>query len=101
MHGKILFNGNMGSVATYLERIAQFVLAAGRTPRVLIVNAAWKAGEGDDAPIRAAIEAIGVPAEQISNLGVWTARATFLAARGDVDAITAEVDQGTEAIRPF
>ncbi len=104
MRGKILFNGNMGSPSTYLQRIGQFVREArpdGQAPRVLVVTGAWKAGERDDAPIRAAIEAIGVPADHIDNLEVWHEQQAFLASRPDVAALTEEVDAATEAIRTF
>lgn len=104
MRGRILFNGNMGSVETYLERIRPFVLGSrpdGGAPRVLIVTGAWKGGERDDAPIRAAVEAIGVPAGNIGNLTVWHHWTRYLEARPDVATVDTEVEEATEAIRTF
>jgi hypothetical protein len=104
VRGRILFNGNLGSVATYAERIRPFVLgsrADGRPPNVLVITGAWKAGERDDAPIRAALHGIGVPASNVANLEVWHHWVRYLQARPDVAALDAEINEATEAIRKF
>ena len=99
MRGRFLFNGNAGG--ELLSRAAPFLRgsAAGRTPRVLLVTAAWGAGEPGDAAIRAGLAAEGL--DQVLNLGAWGEWAGLLARRPDVGATWREIDEALNAIRAF
>lgn len=73
MAGKILFNGNMGSLSLLMQRVRPFVRG-----KCLMVTAAWGPGELGDAPIREALNAVGIPSDwrggydqNIKNLCAW------------------------------
>lgn len=111
MRGRILFNGNMGNVGALCERARPWIFEAapeGRAPRVLLVTAAWGAGEYGEGAIKAALNAVGVPSaheggydRNISNLCAWHVWQSFLARRPDVAALVAEIEAAEEAIRTF
>ncbi|HNC99580.1 MAG TPA: hypothetical protein PKW90_25855, partial [Myxococcota bacterium] len=58
MTGKILFNGNMGSLSLLMQRVRPFIHG-----KCLMVTAAWGPGELGDAPIREALNAVGIPSD--------------------------------------
>jgi hypothetical protein len=108
MHGKILFNGNIGGAL--IERIAPYVLSAahGRDPRVLIVTAAWGPGEYNEGPLKNALYEIGVKPDlrdgydrNVYNLCAWHAWADFLGRRPDVAAVHTEISVVQDEIRRF
>lgn len=108
--GRILFNGNMGSPSRFLERVKPLLLssAGGRPPKVLVVTAAWGQGEYNEGPIRAALNAAGVPSrweggfdQNIFNLCAWHAWQGYLAARPGVAAVDAELRAVAETTRRF
>lgn len=111
MRGRILFNGNMGDVGRLAHRIAPFLHEAapeGRAPRVLLVTAAWGRGEYHEGPIKAALNAVGVPSDHqggfdrnIVNLCAWHAWQGYLARRPDVGAVSRELAAVEEATRRF
>lgn len=107
MRGRILFNGNGGS--EMIERVAPWVrgAAGGRAPRVLIVTAAWGPGEYNEGPVKQALSDIGVPATledgtpAVENLCAWHVWQAFLARRGAVAEIHAEIDAARETLRSW
>lgn len=111
MRGRILFNGNMGNLHELCARVRPWVLGAapeGRPPRVLLVTAAWGAGEYGEGAIKAALNEIGVPSahrdgydRNIGNLCAWHVWQAFLARRPDVAAVAHEIEAAEEAIRTF
>ncbi|MFZ5481750.1 MAG: Type 1 glutamine amidotransferase-like domain-containing protein [Myxococcota bacterium] len=110
MRGRIVFNGNIRGHAEFLDRVRPLVLGAaqGRPPKVLLVTAAWGRGEYDEAPIRAALNAIGVPSDwqggvdrNVSNLCAWHVWQSYLKARPAVAAVDAELRDVEEATRAF
>lgn len=111
MRGRILFNGNMGDPGLLARRVAPFVHAsapAGRSPRALLVTAAWGQGEYHEAPIKAALNAVGVPSDHtggydrnIANLCAWHAWRAWLGRRPDVAAVARELGAVEEATRHF
>lgn len=100
MRGRILFNGNAGS--ELIERAAPFIRgsAGGKPPKVLLVTAAWGAGEYGEGPVKAALNAQGI-GDPILNLCGWHAWADFLARRPDVKAVWDEIEEVFEAIRGY
>ena len=111
MRGRVLFNGNMGDPGLLARRVAPFVHEAapvGRAPRVLLVTAAWGRGEYHEGPIKAALNAVGVPSDpqggydrNIVNLCAWHAWQGLLARRPDVAAVARELAAVEEATRRF
>src|SRR6185369_6089794 len=80
MHGRFIINGNIASAAAFAERTAPLLRAAGngRAPRVVMITAAWGPGELGEAPLRSALNDIGLQSrweggydQQIRNLCVW------------------------------
>lgn len=111
MRGRILFNGNLADPLRFAERIRPFLLEStpqGRDPRVLLVTAAWGAGEFGEAPVKAALNAVGVPSRfvggydrNIVNLCAWHAWQDFLRRRPDVAEVARELQAVEEATRRF
>lgn len=111
MRGRILFNGNMSNPGLLAERIRPFLLESappGRTPKVLLVTAAWGRGEYGEGAVKAALNAVGVPSRfeggfdrNIRNLCAWHAWQDYLARRPDVAAVAAELEAVEEATRRF
>ncbi|HMV69001.1 MAG TPA: Type 1 glutamine amidotransferase-like domain-containing protein [Myxococcota bacterium] len=108
MRGRIVFNGNIGGAL--IERVAPWILGAagGRPPRVLLVTAAWGAGEYNEGPIKDALNAIGVPSAHVGgydrnivNLCAWHALADLLRRRPDVAATWNEIEAAEGALRGF
>ncbi len=108
MRGRIVFNGNGGS--EMIERVAPWVLgsAGGRPPRVLIVTAAWGAGEYDEGPIKAALYGVGVPrtlgdagAPAVENLCAWHVWQAFLNRRQEVARVHADIHAARETLREW
>ena len=108
MKGRILFNGNIGG--ELIVRAAPWVhgAARGRPPRVLLVTAAWGAGEYHEGPVKAALNAIGVPSQHVSgfdrniyNLCAWHALTDLLRRRPDVAATWDEIEAAEAALRGF
>ena len=106
MRGRILFNGNGG--LELVSRAAPYVNAAacGRQARVLMITAAFGAGEYDEAPIRSALYAAGVTPDwqgshdrNVYNLCAWHTWRDFLARRPDVGEVHSEIASVTEALR--
>ena len=102
MRGRLVINGNMGSLATYAQRILPF-LAQSRQgdgiPRVLFVAGAWAEGEAGDGEVRNALAEIGVPT--MVNLGVWQAWRHYLSEHPEVAQVAAELDAVSEETRGF
>ncbi len=111
MRGRIVFNGNMANVATLMARVRPFLSSVGQpsgAPRVELCMAAWSRGEHHDAPIREALQAVGVPSrweggfdQNIRNLSVWHYWQQFLADHPHVAAVQRESDEIAEAVRSF
>jgi peptidase E len=110
MHGRLLLNGNMGSPRTFLDRVRPLLGSAahGKAPHVLLVTAAWGAGEYGEAGVRGALNEAGVPSDwqggfdrQIENLCVWHTQHEFLAARPAVAAVAHELAMVQEETRRF
>jgi peptidase E len=101
MRGRVLFNGNMGSPGTFLRRVRSLMLgsARGRTPKVLVVTAAWGQGERNDGAIREALDEIGL--QDVTNLGAWHAWRDYLQARPQVASVDRELREVEEATRQF
>lgn len=108
MRGSLLINGNLGGAL--IERTAPFVLGSGRgrAPNVLLVTAAWGAGEFGEGGVRTALNEAGVPSRivdghdhQIVNLCAWHSLRDFLARRPDVARVWHEVEEAEEALRAF
>jgi peptidase E len=108
MRGRVLFNGNAGS--DLIDVSAPYILSSahGRPPKVLIVTAAWGAGEYNEGPIKRALYEIGVPADlrdgydrNVFNLCAWHAWADFLGKRPDVALIHADIEAAQDEIRRF
>lgn len=99
MRGRILFNGNAG--VELFERVAPFLRGAapGRTPRVLVVTAAWGAGERRDEGVHAALRAQALPVSL--NLGAWHFWTDLMSRRADVSAVWRETEEVLGAIRGF
>jgi hypothetical protein len=111
MRGRLLVNGNMGSMEGFLRAVAPFVLGSaphGRSPQVLLVTAAWGQGEFGEGPIRAALNDIGVPARweggfdrQVQNLCAWHVWRRWLQDHPHVAAVDAELRAVEAATRGF
>ncbi len=107
--GRFLFNGNIGSPAALAARIAPWLRGRdGRAPRVLLVTAAWGAGEYGEGAAREAFNAVGVPSDwrggfdrAIYNLCVWHVWQDYLSRHPRVAAIDAELRAAQEATRRF
>ena len=107
MRGRFVFNGNMGSIEALAQRVRPFLFDRTASPRVLIVTAAWGRGEYHEAPVRAALNAVGVPSRweggydrQITNLCAWHRWQEWLAAHPGAAALgraLAEVQENTRA----
>lgn len=103
MHGRILFNGNMGSVETLARRIRPFIQG-----KVLIVTAAWGAGEFNEGPVREALNGVGIPSDwrsgydrNIFNLCAWHAWKGYLKQHPEVAQIANEMAEVESATRGF
>ncbi len=107
--GRFLFNGNIGSPAALATRIRPWLRGRdGGPPRVLLVTAAWGAGEYGEGAAREAFNAVGVPSDwqggfdrAIYNLCVWHVWQDYLARHPRVAAIDAELRAAQEATRRF
>lgn len=106
MRGRVLFNGNIGGAL--LDRAAPWVRgsAGGRTPRVLLLTAAWGPNEYDEGQVKAGLEAIGIPrevggVENIQNSSVWHTWADFLGNRPDVAEVWSEIRAVGDEVRGF
>lgn len=100
MNGRILFNGNGGT--ELLERAAPWLRgsAHGRQPVVVLVTAAWGAGEYGEGPIRQTLRALGLDGP-VENLCAWHVWRAFLERRPDVARVHADVESAREQIRAF
>ena len=61
MKGRLILNGNMSDPRGLVARVGPWILSsarAGRSPRLLLVTAAWAESECDEAPVRAALNGI-------------------------------------------
>ncbi|MSP92994.1 MAG: hypothetical protein EXR79_14540 [Myxococcales bacterium] len=111
MRGRLLINGNMGSMERYLEAIRPWVLESapsGRPPQVLLITAAWGQGEFGEGPIRAALNRLGVPSRheggfdrQIRNLCAWHVWQAWLRHHPHVAAVDRELKAVENATRNF
>jgi hypothetical protein len=110
MQGRLLFNGNMGSPRTFLERVQPLLLGAakGQPPQVLLVTAAWGQGEYGEGGVRQALNDAGVPSawqngfdRRIENLCAWHTQQEYLAARPQVARVAAELAAVQEETRRF
>lgn len=111
MRGRILFNGNMASPERLAQRIRPFLMDSapeGRPPKVLLVTGAWGAGELDEGPVKAALNAVGVPSRfeggydrNITNLCVWHLWQEYLRRRPDVAAVARELADVEDTTRRF
>jgi hypothetical protein len=107
--GRLLFNGNIGSPRALAERVAPFLRARdGGSPRILLVTAAWGAGEYGESAARDAFNAVGVPSawrggfdHAIYNLCSWHVWQDYLARHPRVGAIDAELRAVQDATRRF
>lgn len=108
-HGKFLFNGNIGAPSALAARIEPWLRGrAGGPPTVLLVTAAWGAGEYGEQGAREALNAVGVPSawhggfdRAIYNLCSWHVWQDYLARHPRVGAIDAELRAVQEATRRF
>lgn len=111
MHGRLIFNGNMGSPHTFMQRVKPWLLGARpdrRSPNVLLVTAAWGAGEYGEGPVREALNNAGVVSDwhggfdrRIENLCAWHLQQQYLEQRPGVAAVVRELAAVQEATRRF
>ena len=110
MSGQILFNGNIASPNDFIDRIAPFVKQSNPhgSPNVLLITAAWGAGEYGEAPFREALNRHGVLSQwqdgfdrAIPNLCAWHAWQEVLAARPQVAQVAEELAEVADAVRRF
>jgi peptidase E len=111
VRGRLVFNGNMGSPHTFMQRVRPWLLGARpdrQPPVVLLVSAAWGAGEYGEGPVREALNQAGVPSDwhagfdrQIENLCVWHLQHEYLAQRPGVAAVARELAAVQDATRRF
>lgn len=108
MRGRILVNGNMGSVADLVARARPWLFHRGRAPRVLLVTAAWGEDEYQEGHVKEALNAAGVPSDWrdgadrgIANLCAWHVWQAWLARNHAVAAVDAELREVEEATRRF
>jgi peptidase E len=110
MHGRFVINGNIGNPTAFAERTAQLMRTScrGRPPRVVMITAAWAAGELGEAPLRAALNSVGIDSrweggfdQQIRNLCVWHHWQDVLAHRPALAAEAAALIEVEEATRRF
>lgn len=111
MHGRLLFNGNMGSPTTFLERTGPWLRGArrgGGPPQTLLITAAWAGGEYGEGKVRDALNQAGVPSDwrggfdqRITNLCAWHAWQGYLQRHPGVAAVDRELRAVQEATRSF
>jgi hypothetical protein len=108
MRGRLIFNGNIDSLDTWIQRIRPWLFDRRPDPRVLIINAAWGRGEHDDQGLRAALTAHGVPSrweggfdQQVQNLSVWHRWREWMAARPRISALEEQLTDVVENTRAF
>jgi len=102
MWGRLVINGNMASMATYIQRIRPFLAGSrpdGRTPRVLFVASAWGAGESGDGEVRDALAHMGFA--DFANLRAWSAWRAYLDGHPDVAEVARELDGVSDETRGF
>lgn len=107
MRGRIVFNGNGGS--ELIERVGPLLHApGGGSPQVLLVTAAWAAGEYGEGAVKEALYAQGVRSrveggfdQAVVNLCAWHVWTAFLERRQDVARVCAEVDAARSTIRAW
>ena len=101
--GRIIFNGNMGSLNLLMHRVRPFIHG-----RVLLVMSAWGKGEYHDAPLREALNSVGIPSDwqggydqNIRNLGAWHAWSGYRQQHPHLAAIEQEMHQVEAETRGF
>ncbi len=110
MRGRLILNGNQASpsklfaeVRPYLASARQHALGArsdGAPPRVLVVSAAWGAGERNDGMVQEALVAAGISGpERVISLGAWTARFNLLRGRPQTAKLSEELEALEEQAR--
>jgi peptidase E len=85
VRGRIVFNGNFPDDGALPSRVAEWLLAPGRAEGpVLLVTAGWERSEYEEAHVKRAIHALGVPSRMVDgfdvnvrNLAAWHAYAEF------------------------
>lgn len=110
MHGRFIINGNIGSPTAFAERTAPLLRASGRgrSPRVVMITAAWGPGELGESALRSALNAVGLESQweggfdqRIRNLCVWHTWQDLLAQRPGIAAEAAALTEVEEATRRF
>jgi peptidase E len=110
MHGRFVINGNIASADAFAQRTAPLLRASGngRPPRVVMITAAWGAGELGEAPLRSALNGIGIESrweggydQRIRNLCVWHHWQDVLSQRPGLAAEAAALTEVEEATRRF
>ncbi len=111
MRGRLVFNGNMGSPHTFMQRVRPWLLGARpdrQAPYVLLVTAAWGAGEYGEAPVRDALNQAGVPSDwrdgfdqRIQNSCAWHLQHEYLEKRPAVAAVARELASVQDSTRRF
>ena len=110
MRGRLLLNGNQSSPAELLRLAKPWMAGArrhalrgrddGQPPRVLVISAAWGAGEVNDGPLQQAIVTAGVSsADRVTSLQAWGHRAAWLRRRPDVAQLAEELDRYEDQAR--
>lgn len=109
--GRLVFNGNMGSPHTFMQRVKPWLHQArpdGASPQVLLVTAAWADGEYGESALRDALNLADVASDwqsgfdqRIRNLGVWHLQREFLEKRPAIAAVVQELADVQEATRRF
>lgn len=109
MHGKLLFNGNIGSPSALVQRALPFFRYADRNrPKILLITAAWAEGEYGEQGVRAALNAAGIDSDwrggfdaNVYNLCAWHVWQEYLQRHPRVRAIDAEIRAVQQATRRF
>lgn len=109
MRGKLVFNGNIGSPSALADRVRPILHgAAGASPKVLLITAAWGPGEYGEQAARLALNGVGVQSDwhggfdrNIFNLCAWHVWQEYLARHPHVAAVDAELRAVQDATRKF
>jgi peptidase E len=103
MRGKIIFNGNMGSLPTLMERVRPWIGG-----KVLMVTAAWGQGEFHEEPVRAALNGAGISSrwvggfdQNIQNLCLWHTWKSWLSRHPQTAQRSQELEQIEDLTRAF
>ncbi len=110
MRGRFVINGNIATATAFAERTATLLRSSGRgrSPRVVMITAAWGPGELGEAPLRSALNGVGIESrwaggfdQQIRNLCVWHHWQDVLGKRPALASEAAALAEVEDATRRF